>query len=77
MIDPLTQPDHVQVDRVPRISLRPSEAARAMGISGRLLSTLIADRGSGIPIVRIGRAVLLPVAELRTWLADRVGEGQR
>ena len=65
------------VEPIPRLAFRPSEARQALGISGRLLSTLIADRGSGIPIVRIGRAVLLPVAELRTWLADRVKEGQR
>ena len=37
-----------------------------------MMSELILDRGSGIPLLRIGRAVLLPVRELRTWLAERV-----
>ena len=77
MTAPTPQPDHFSVEPIPRLSFRPAEAAKSMGISGRLLSTLIADRSSGIPVVRLGRAVLLPIAELKLWLGDRLKEGQR
>ena len=53
------------------LSLRPREAAKALGISTRTLWGLTAPRGS-IPCVRIGqgkrRAVLYPTAELQAWL---------
>ena len=68
----IPQPDHVSVEPVPRLSLRPTEAARAMGIGERLLSTLIADKTSGLPVVRVGRAVLIPTDALKAWLADQV-----
>lgn len=52
------------------LALRPRQAARALGISPRLLWQLTHD--GVIPCVRIGggkrRTVLYPVAELEAWL---------
>jgi excisionase family DNA binding protein len=53
------------------LALRPREAAKALGISPRLLWQLTAD--GHIPCVRVGtgrrKTVLYPVDELRAWLA--------
>lgn len=54
------------------IALRPREAAAALGVSRRTLSTLTADRESGIPHVRLGGCLLYPSRELQDWLASRV-----
>jgi hypothetical protein len=57
---------------VESLSLRPREAARALGISPRTLWGLTAPRGP-IPCLRIGhgsrQTVLYPVAELQSWLS--------
>lgn len=54
------------------LALRPSEAAKALGLSARTLWGLTAPRGP-IPCVRVGhgkrRTVLYPVADLRAWLS--------
>jgi excisionase family DNA binding protein len=62
------------------LALRPREAAKALGISPRLLWQLTHD--GVIPCVRLGagkrRTVLYPTAELRGWLSQQVratGEG--
>ena len=56
------------------LSLRPREAAKALGISTRTLWGLTAPRGP-IPCLRIGRGkralVLYPVAGLQAWLSGR------
>lgn len=52
-----------------RISLRPREAARAVGVS---LGTLMSWRDVGLPHVCVGRCILVPVAELKAWLAGQV-----
>lgn len=57
----------------PRLALRPREAAAALGISERLLWGLTA-RGE-VPCVRLGRAVVYPVAQLRDWLAAQAEGG--
>jgi excisionase family DNA binding protein len=53
-----------------RLSLRPREAARALGISERTLWQLTRD--GRVPCVRLGsgkrKTVLYPVAELQSWL---------
>ncbi len=54
------------------LALRPREAAKAIGISERKLSELIADKTSGLPIVRLGRCVVFPLDRLREWLSQRV-----
>lgn len=50
------------------LSLRPVDAAKALGVSERLLWTW--TREHWVPHVRIGKVVLYPVAELQRWLAD-------
>ena len=63
-------------DPVPMLALRPKDAARALGIGERKLWEITADRTSGIPHVRFGKAVLYPIRELQDWLA-RQSEGAR
>ncbi len=55
------------------LALRPREAAKALGISERMLWSLTAPRGT-IPAVRIGTCVLYPVTGLQAWL-DRQAQG--
>jgi predicted DNA-binding transcriptional regulator AlpA len=56
------------------LSLRPRDAAKALGISERTLWGLTAPRGP-IPCLRVGpgkrRTVLYPVAELQAWLSQQ------
>lgn len=54
-----------------QLALRPKAAAQALGISPRKLWSLTEDPRSGIPHIRLGRAVLYPVHELRVWLASQ------
>ena len=60
----------------PCLALRPKDAAKALGIGTRKLWELTADRTSGIPHVRFGRAILYPIDELRTWLAEQTKGGR-
>ena len=55
------------------LALRTREAAKALGISERMLWSLTAPRGT-IPAVRIGTCVLYPVTGLQAWL-DRQAQG--
>ena len=61
----------VPTDLSSPLALRPREAAKALGISPRLLWQLTKD--GHIPCVRVGsgtrKTVLYPVAELQAWLA--------
>jgi excisionase family DNA binding protein len=57
------------------LALRPRQAARALGISERLLWSMT-NRGE-IPYLRIGTCVVYPIAELERWLAERVKGAQR
>ena len=50
----------------PCLAMRPREAAKALGISERLLWEWT-DRGV-VPHVRLGKAILYPVDSLRDWL---------
>ena len=59
----------------PCIGLRAPEAAAALGISPRKLSSLTADRASGIPFAKLGGVVVYPVRELQDWLAVRAKGG--
>ena len=56
-----------------RLALRPREAAKALGISSRLLWQLTHD--GLIPCLRIGsgkrKTVLYPVDQLNAWLAQQ------
>jgi excisionase family DNA binding protein len=51
------------------LSLRPADAAKALGISERLLWRW--TREQLVPHVRIGNVVLYPVDELQRWLNER------
>ena len=59
------------------LALRPREAAKALGISPRLLWQL--TKGGEIPSVRVGtgkrQSVLYPVEVLRAWLGARAAKG--
>jgi len=60
------------------LALRPREAAKALGISPRLLWQLTHD--GAIPCVRVGsgkrRTVLYPMAELQAWLSRQAQAAQ-
>ena len=59
---------------LPRLALRPKEAAEALGISERTLRQLLPE----LPHFRRGGVVLLPVEELRAWLREQAtAEGSR
>lgn len=49
----------------PCLAMRPREAAKALGISERLLWEWT-DRGV-VPHIRLGKAILSPVDSLRDW----------
>ena len=56
-------------EQLPPLALRRKPAAKAIGISERLLWSLTsADR---IPHCRINRVIVYPVDLLRQWLAQR------
>ncbi len=52
-----------------RLALRPKEAARALGIGERLLWEK--TNCGEVPHVRMGKAILYPVAVLERWLAEQ------
>jgi excisionase family DNA binding protein len=64
-------------DQAP-LALRPREAAKALGISARLLWQLTHD--GQIPCVRVGtgkrRTVLYPMAILQDWLRRQAEAGK-
>ena len=57
----------------PCLAMRPREAAKALGISARLLWEHT-DRGA-IPHIRLGKAILYPVDSLRDWLERQAQQG--
>ena len=71
--DRTTAPGSLPAVTSTALALRPREAAKALGISERMLWSLTAPRGT-IPAVRIGTCVLYPVTGLQTWL-DRQAQG--
>ena len=56
------------------LSLRPKDAAKALGIGQRKLWELTSPRGP-IPCVRVGCCVLYPYALLQAWLAEQAAKG--
>jgi excisionase family DNA binding protein len=64
--------DLFQLERspVPRLALRVSEAAAALGISRRLLQSLVQE--GRVPHVRLGRRVVFPVTVLQAWLDSNI-----
>jgi excisionase family DNA binding protein len=60
------------------LALRPREAAKALGISPRLLWQLTKD--GHIPCVRVGsgkrKSVLYPLADLQAWLTRQAAQAK-
>ena len=57
----------------PCLAMRPREAAKALGISERLLWDWT-NKGV-VPHVRLGKAILYPVDSLREWLKREAKQG--
>ena len=57
----------------PCLAMRPREAAKALGISERLLWEWT-NRGV-VPHVRMGKVILYPVDSLRDWLQRQAQKG--
>ena len=57
----------------PCLAMRPRKAAKALGISARLLWDHT-ERGA-IPHIRLGKAILYPVDSLRDWLKRQAQKG--
>ena len=73
---PVSNDDTPRIDLADRITLRPVEAASALGISERTLRTWMRDEG--FPFFRVDNGVVcIPVADLREWMADRVESSHR
>lgn len=62
-----SRPPEERIDLANRITLRPAEAARVLGVSERTLRTMLPE----LPCIREGGAVLLPVDGLRRWAEER------
>jgi len=59
-----SDPERLQLSD--RLSLRPAEAARALGLSERTFRDLLPR----LPHVKVKGAVLIPVEALRRWLEE-------
>ena len=70
--NPTSTADKTELE-TPCLAMRLPEAAKALGISERLLWEHT-DQGT-IPHVRLGRAVLYPVDSLRDWLKRKAYQG--
>ncbi len=64
--------DHTGEANTIRIALRAREAAKAIGISPRLLATLTAQRR--VPFVRLNRVIIYPVPALERWLLEQAAK---
>jgi excisionase family DNA binding protein len=64
-----------RADDQPAISLRPRQAAAAMGISLSTLERL--TRAGEIPTAKIGRVRVYAVEALKAWLRSRTEEVRR
>ena len=62
-----TKPAELPLRLADRLSLRPAEAAAALGLSERALRGLLPR----LPHLRAGTAVLVPVDSLRRWLDEQ------
>ena len=64
-----------QTEATSPLALRPKAAANALGISERLLWSK--TNSQEIPHVRLGKAILYPVAALEAWLAKQAEGSKR
>jgi excisionase family DNA binding protein len=61
-------------ENIEKLSLRPRQAAKAIGVSERTLWTW--THNGEVPHIRMGKAILYPVDALRRWLEALVnGQG--
>ena len=51
------------------------QAAKCLGISRAMVYSLIAKR-KGLPVIRLGRSIRVPVASLRKWIEEQEQEQQ-
>ena len=58
----------IPVEPVPRVALSVAEAAKALSLSDRTITSMI-TKGE-IPVIRIGKRRLIPVDGLREWVAS-------
>ena len=65
---PPTIPPRVAPAQVPKLALSIAEAADALALSSRTVEELV--KMGQLPVVRVGRRVLLPVDKLRAWLDE-------
>ena len=66
--------DSPPVQPIPRLALKPDEAAEALGIGVRLLWSK--TNAGEIPHVRIGSRVLYPVSALERYLVEQAENGR-
>jgi len=79
MSDPLNEAER-DIETVPRLALTRSELAKALGVSDRIVTRLLANRKSGVPVVRLPGCSrpLFPVEAVREWLSQlQESQGQR
>ena len=57
----------IPIEPVPRVALSVAEAAKALSLSDRTITSMI-TKGE-IPVIRIGKRRLIPVDGLREWVA--------
>lgn len=62
------------VEPVPRVALRPAEAAKALGISTRTFAEW--QKLPGFPLLRIGGVRMIPTDQLRKWLAKQLADAE-
>ncbi len=55
-----------------RLGLRPAEVAEVLGLSERTIRQILPE----LPHLRIGSAVVVPVADLKTWLSEQAQAGK-
>ena len=64
--NPTPNPPRITSATVPKLALSYAEAADALALCQRTVEELVAV--GKLPVVRVGRRVLLPVAGLQAWL---------
>jgi excisionase family DNA binding protein len=64
-----------QLSSPPSLLLRVDEAATRLGLARSTVYQLVAD--GTLPVVRIGRAVRVPVADLDAWVKAQTTDGHR
>lgn len=67
--DDIAPPDSQPLAPIPRLLLRPDEAAASLGISVRALWS--ETKAGNIPAVRIGKSVRYSEEALRDWIRSR------